>query len=211
MVAWYFPGWVSSIFFSPSFILSHQHLPPYDFLEHPPLPYFIWKNVLYCQINHCSTGVLENSRKSLFVSGQKTLRKISPHYPPGNGRKLQMTVQNRNGSFRRHSDSITVKWHIWWEEARNLKVLEEWKSGFRSILNNWKCRGLHRGALGKPPAHWWWRDQGTRLNHSGKHLLFPPDTLKKWGLRHPERHPAMAGRGVQTLGQALGLNPQLCH
>lgn len=79
MVAWYF-SWSAllNILFSSFFYTSPQHLPLYDLLEHPPFPYFIWKNVLYCQINHCSTGILENSGKSLLSPDRRHLEKSHP-------------------------------------------------------------------------------------------------------------------------------------
>lgn len=60
-----------------------------------------------------SSGV---QQKKPFVSGQKLLQKISPHYLPGNlsfkysssTEKIPNDSKKRNGSFRRHANGITV-------------------------------------------------------------------------------------------------------
>ena len=79
---------------------------------------------------------------------------------------------------------ITVKWRIWWEENWSHKEVGEWKSGMNRhpeyLEMQWDSLGLWAWALRRYLPVGWWRYQGTRLDHSGKHLLFPPNAFKKW-------------------------------
>lgn len=71
-----------------------------------------------------------------------------------------------------------VKWRIWWEENWSQKEVGEWKSGMNRhpeyLEMQWDSLGLWAWTLRRSLPVGWWRYQGTRLDHSRNHLLFPP-------------------------------------
>lgn len=106
---------------------------------------------------------------------------------------------------------ITVKWRIWWEENWSQKEVGEWKIGMSRhpeyLEMQWDSLGLWAWSLRKYLTVGWWRYQGTWLDHSGKHLLFPPNAFKKWRQADTPRSILQEQAKAANWGELLNLTP----